>query len=160
MSLLAEEEKKKIEEEEEIRARIRLKFERKSPGLAGVLSTICPGLGQIYNGQLWKASLCLGVVLISLVMFIAGIVFIARGMPSKEAPLVFEESEVLEMDEEGMVIDQIAEQREPKNKQGDGMDIPRTPVVLIVIGTIGIIGGRNYSIKDAINTAKKINSSY
>lgn len=36
-----------------------------SPGLAAVLSTLIPGLGQIYNGQILKGLTVLGVQLVN-----------------------------------------------------------------------------------------------
>lgn len=159
MTLLTEEEKKKIEEEEETRARIRLKFEQKSSGVAGVLSSVCPGLGQIYNGQIGKASFCLTIIFISLLILTAGAVFQVKGMPTRERPVVIEESKPVEINEEGVVVDMEAEQ-EQEEKETTNDKKPATPIVLIVLGTIGITAGWNYSIKDAVKTAKRINSSY
>ncbi|MCX8082706.1 MAG: hypothetical protein N3D17_04855 [bacterium] len=159
---LNEDERKRIEEEEEIRTKIRLKYEQKSSGIAGVLSSVCPGLGQIYNGQVGKATLCIVVVLIGILLLSAGIYFQIKGMPVKGQPVaVMEQSEQVEMSEEGVIVEEKSEEVKgitPSEQKGEKK--PATPVVLIVVGTIGTLLGWNYSVKDAIRSAKKINTSY
>jgi hypothetical protein len=165
MAILNEEEKKRIEEEEEIRTKVRLRFEQKSSGIAGVLSSVCPGLGQIYNGQVGKASLYMSVVLIGILLLSAGIYFQVKGMPVKGKPVaVVEQSEEVEMTEEGIVVeeqetDKSVPKSAPASKEKKEKK-PATPVVLIIVGAAGCILGWNYSVKDAIRSAKKINTSY
>jgi hypothetical protein len=160
MAILGEEEKKRIEEDEEIRTKVRLRFEQKSSGIAGVLSSVCPGLGQIYNGQVGKASLYMSVVLIGILLLSAGIYFQVKGMPVKGKPVAtVEESESVEMTEEGVVVEK-KEAEKPVSSEQKKEKKPATPVVLIIIGAAGCILGWNYSVKDAIRSAKKINTSY
>jgi len=80
---LTDEEKNRIIEEEKVRLKIRLKYEQKSSGLAGVLSSVCPGLGQIYNGQFGKATSIGLTIIISIVLLSLGITFWVKGVPSK-----------------------------------------------------------------------------
>lgn len=159
MAVLTEEEKKKIEEEEKTRTHIRLQYEQKSSGLAGVLSSIIPGLGQVYNGQMGKASFFISVVLISLLILTAGIIFQIKGLPTKESPIpAIEESKPVEMNEEGGIIEEETEQEGETEKLNERK--PALPVALIILGLIGTVVGWNYSVKDAINTAKRINNSF
>ena len=170
MAFFTDEEKKKIEEKEEISARVYLKYEKKSSGAAGVLSSVCPGLGQVYNGQMGKASLCIAIVLIGLLLLSAGIFFQVKGMPVREKPgamieeAAFEAGEEVEISEEGVIIGAEtateAEQAAGNEAEQECERKPATPVVLMVLGAIGILGGWNYSVKDAIRTAKRINASY
>lgn len=44
---------------------------QRSPGLAAVASLLCPGLGQIYNGQVGKGAILIGLFLITLYTFLA-----------------------------------------------------------------------------------------
>jgi hypothetical protein len=162
MAFFGEEEKKKIEEEAEIRARIYLKYEKKSSGAAGVLSSVCPGLGQVYNGQIGKASLCIFIVLISLLILSAGILFQIKGMPTKENPVAIKTEEPVEMNEEGIVVEEeesAAEEQEAESEEKSEKK-STAPAVLIIIGALGTLAGWNYSVKDAIRSAKRINGSY
>ena len=157
---ILEEEKRRIEEEEELRTKVRLRFEQKSSGIAGVLSSVCPGLGQIYNGQVGKASLYMSVVLIGILLLSAGIYFQVKGMPVKGKPVAtVEESESVEMTEEGVIVEEKEAEKPVSSKQKKEKK-PATPVVLIIVGAAGCILGWNYSVKDAIRSAKKINTSY
>lgn len=160
MAILNEEERKRIEEEEEVRTKVRLKFEQKSSGIAGVLSSVCPGLGQIYNGQVGKASFCISVVLIGILLLSAGIYFQIKGMPVKGKTIAaVEQSQPVEMTEEGIIVEELEAKKDTSSEQTTEKK-PATPVVLIIIGTVGVLWGWNYSIKDAIRSAKKINTSY
>lgn len=155
---ILEEDRKRIEEEEEIREKVRLKFEKKSSGIAGVLSTACPGLGQIYNGQMGKATLLASIVLIGLILLSAGAYFQIKGIPVKGQSIVHSESfDTIEMTEEGMIV-------ETAGKSGvygvAAEKQPMTPVILMIAGTLVMLVGWNYSIKDAIKSAKQINRSY
>ncbi|MCM8833006.1 MAG: hypothetical protein NC816_03695, partial [Candidatus Omnitrophica bacterium] len=94
---LTDEEKNKIIEEEKLRLKIRLKYEQKSSGLSGVLSTICPGLGQIYNGQLGKASFIGLSIIISIVLLSLGITFWVKGVPQKGEKVGLTEEKQVEM---------------------------------------------------------------
>jgi hypothetical protein len=159
MSVLTDDEKKKIEEEEKTRVHIRLQCEQKSSGLAGVLSSIIPGLGQVYNGQMGKASFFISIILISLLILTAGIIFQIKGMPTRESPIpAIEESEPVEINEEGVIIEDEIGQEGETEQQNEKK--PALPVALIILGLIGTVAGWNYSVKDAVNTAKRINSSY
>lgn len=136
-----------------------MRFEQKSSGIAGVLSTVCPGLGQIYNGQMGKASFFMSVVIIGLLLLSAGIYFQIKGMPVKGQPATsVETSGTVEMTEEGVIVEEETQQPEPSAEVKEKK--PVTPIVLIVVGAIGMLAGWNFSVKDAINTAKKINTSY
>lgn len=44
---------------------------KRSPGLAAVASLLCPGLGQIYNGQVGKGAILIAVFLVVLYVFLA-----------------------------------------------------------------------------------------
>ncbi len=160
MAFFNDEEKKKIEEEAEIRARIYLKYEKKSSGAAGVLSSVCPGLGQVYNGQMGKASLFIFIVLVSLLVLSAGILFQIKGMPTKENPVAIEKEKPVEMNEEGMVIAEEEEAGEEQESEEKRDKKPAAPAVLIIIGALGTLAGWNYSVKDAVRSAKRINGSY
>ncbi|MBN1444501.1 MAG: hypothetical protein JW957_00135 [Candidatus Omnitrophica bacterium] len=162
MAFFTDEERKKIEEEAEIRARVYLKYEKKSSGAAGVLSSVCPGLGQAYNGQMGKASLCIFIVLISLLILSFGILFQIKGMPTKEEPVAIETQEPVEMDEEGIVITEEEESAGEQEAATEEKSEKKSaaPAVLIIIGALGTLCGWNYSVKDAIRTAKRINGSY
>ncbi len=164
MAFFSDEEKRKIQEEAEIQARVYLKYEKKSSGAAGVLSSVCPGLGQVYNGQIGKASLCIFIILVSLLLLSAGILFQIKGMPTKENPVAVETEEPVEMNEEGMVISEdeeesAAEEQEAKSGGKCGKK-PAAPAALIIIGALGTLAGWNYSVKDAVRSAKRINGSY
>jgi len=157
---ILEEEKRRIEEEEELRTKVRLRFEQKSSGIAGVLSSVCPGLGQIYNGQVGKASLYMSVVLIGVLLLSAGIYFQIKGMPVKGKQVaVIEQSEPVKMTEEGVVVEDKEGEKSVSSEQKKEKK-PATPVVLIIIGVAGCVLGWNCSVKDAVRTAKKINASY
>lgn len=159
---IPEDERKRIEEEEEIRMKVRLRFEQKSSGIAGVLSSVCPGLGQMYNGQMGKATLFMSVVLIGLLLLSAGIYFQVKGMPVKGQESVSTEISggTVEMTEEGVILEEgTSESSTPASQQVSSRK-PVTPVVLIIVGGIGMLAGWNYSIKDAISSAKRINTSY
>ena len=161
MAILNEEEKKRIEEEEEIRTKVRLRFEQKSSGIAGVLSSLCPGLGQIYNGQMGKASLFMGIVLIGILLLSGGIYFQVKGMPVKGKPVaVMEQTEEVEMTEEGVIVEEQETDKSVPASEEKKEKRPATPAVLIIIGAAGCVLGWNYSVKDAIRSAKRINSSY
>jgi len=107
------------------------------------------------------------MVLIGIILLSAGIYFQIKGMPTKGKPVaVIEQSEPVEMTEEGVVVEEATEEatekatedaassKQPKEKK------PATPIVLIIIGATGLLVGWNCSVKDAIRSAKKINISY
>lgn len=58
---LTDKQKRQIEMEEEYRFNVRRtlkpEYSSKNPTLAGVLSFLIPGLGQVYNGDVWKGIL-------------------------------------------------------------------------------------------------------
>lgn len=150
---LTDEEKNRIIEEEKIRIKLRLKYEQKSSGLAGVLSSVCPGLGQIYNGQFGKATSIALIIIISIVLLSLGITFWVKGVPSKGEKLgVIEKEEEVQMTEEGVVIE---EKKEEGKKEKEGK--PKSPYVLTIIGLVGLCYGWSYAVNDAIKTAKRLN---
>ena len=108
MGILTEEEKKRIAEEEEIRSQVHRKYEQKSSGVAGVLSTLCPGLGQVYNGQIGKASIFFFCFIVGLTVLSLGAVSIVKGPSSGSSFNVasgagISEEKPVEMSEEGIV---------------------------------------------------------
>jgi TM2 domain-containing membrane protein YozV len=150
---LTDEEKNRIIEEEKVRLKIRLKYEQKSSGLAGVLSSVCPGLGQIYNGQFGKATSIGLTIIISIVLLSLGITFWVKGVPSKGGKIsVIEENKPVQMTEEGVVIEEEAKET-PKAKESK----PKSPYILTVIGLVGLCYGWSFAVNDAIKTAKRLN---
>ncbi|MCM8818175.1 MAG: hypothetical protein NC915_01665 [Candidatus Omnitrophica bacterium] len=150
---LTEEEKNRIIEEEKLRVKTRLKYEQKSSGLAGVLSSICPGLGQIYNGSLRKAILIGLLIIISIIMLSLGITFQIKGVPAgKGKTSSIQEEKEFQITEEGVVIEKSEKEEEkiPQKK-------PKSPYLLTILGVMGLCYGWNYAIRDAIETAKKLN---
>ena len=154
MGVLSDEEKKRIIEEEELRAKIRRKYEQKSTGIAAVLSTICPGLGQIYNGQIGKGAIFFFIILISLSLIVTGITFWIKGVPGKESAGIMSEKPV-EITEEGIVI----EEEEEKEEEEEEEKVPGLAVALIIAGIIGLGLDGSFAVKDAIKTAKRLNES-
>jgi TM2 domain-containing membrane protein YozV len=152
---LTDEEKNRIIEEEKVRLKIRLKYEQKSSGLAGVLSSVCPGLGQIYNGQFGKATSIGLTIIISIVLLSLGITFWVKGVPSKGVGIsVIEENKPVQMTEEGVVIEEEAKEKEtPKAKESK----PKSPYILTIIGLVGLCYGWSFAVNDAIKTAKRLN---
>jgi len=162
---IPEEKRREIIEEEELRAKVRMKYEQKSSGIAGVLSSVVPGLGQIYNGQFGKGTFFSFTVLLGLILLSTGITFWVKGVPSfnrGETSIVqSEEEQTVQMDESGIIIEE--NQEEPKEKQKPQLkqiNIPKLPVSLTVVGFILLLSGWSFAIKDAIKTAKLLNLSY
>ena len=158
MGVLTDEEKKRIIEEEELRCKIRMKYEQKSSGIAGVLSGIVPGLGQLYNGQIGKAAFFGFIVLLSLILLSTGITFWIKGVPSKqkETSSIVSEEEPVQINEEGVVIEEESESEETEKEEKK--EVPKLPAVLTIVGLAGIGFGWSYSVKDAIKTAKRLNT--
>ncbi|MCD6221196.1 hypothetical protein J7K25_03455 [bacterium] len=160
---IPEEKRREIIEEEELRAKVRLKYEQKSSGIAGVLSTVVPGLGQIYNGQFGKGTFFSFTVLLGLILLSTGITFWVKGTPSfnREGTSIVqsEEEQPIQMDESGVVIEE--NQKEPEEKpQLKQVNIPKLPASLTLGGLILLLSGWSFAIKDAIKTAKLLNISY
>ena len=157
---IPEEKRREIIEEEEIRAKVRLKYEQKSSGIAGVLSSVVPGLGQIYNGQFGKGAFFSFIVLVGLFLLSTGITFWVKGTPSfkREVTSIVQsgEEQPVQIDESGVVIEEN-QKEEPQLKQGN---IPKLPVSLTLCGFILLLSGWSFAIKDAIKTAKLLNISY
>ncbi|MCM8784740.1 MAG: DUF5683 domain-containing protein [Candidatus Omnitrophica bacterium] len=153
---LTDEEKNKIIEEEKLRLKIRLKYEQKSSGLSGVLSSICPGLGQIYNGQFWKATFIGLSIIISIVLLSLGITFWVKGVPQKGEKVSITEEKQVEMTEEGVVIEEEVEKNKGK-KEEKRESKPKSPYILTILGVIGLCYTWNYAVKDAIKTSQKLN---
>lgn len=150
--VFSDEERKKIEEEEKIRIKIRLKYEQKSSGLAGVLSAVCPGLGQIYNGQFGKSTAIGSTILIGLILLSLGITFMIKGVPYKGEKTGLVKEEQIEMSEEGVIIEESKEKEEKSSERK-----PLSPYILTILGVVSICYGWSYGVKDAIRSAKKIN---
>ena len=160
---IPEEKRREIIEEEELRAKVWLKYEQKSSGIAGVLSTVVPGLGQIYNGQFGKGTFFSFTVLLGLILLSTGITFWVKGTPSfnREGTSIVqsEEEQPIQMDESGVVIEE--NQKEPEEKpQLKQVNIPKLPASLTLGGLILLLSGWSFAIKDAIKTAKLLNISY
>lgn len=171
MGILNEEEKARIIEEEEIRASVRRKYEQKSSGAAAVLSTLCPGLGQVYNGQFGKGALFFIIVVVGLVLFLWGLIGTIKelrafaggpqvGMISEGAGLSSEEA--VPLTEEGVVVEEVEKEQKAQaegKKQEESISkyIPKKYVILTLVGLIHMAGGAGTAIKDAIKTAKRIN---
>jgi len=157
---IPEERKSEIIEEEEIRAKVRLKYEQKSSGIAGVLSSVVPGLGQIYNGQFGKGAFFSFIVLVGLILLSTGITFWVKGTPSFKregiSTVQSEEEQTIQIDESGVIIEENQEEK-PQLKQ---RNIPKLPVFLTLCGFILLLSGWSFAIKDAIKTAKLLNISY
>jgi len=161
---IPEEKRKEIIEEEEIRAKVWLKYEQKSSGIAGVLSSVVPGLGQIYNGQFGKGAFFSFTVLLGLLLLSAGITFWVKGTPSlnrEETSIVqSEEEQTIQMDESGIIIEESQKEQPKQKPQQKQMNIPKLPASLTLAGLILFLSGWSFAIKDAIKTAKLLNISY
>ena len=166
MGFLNEEEKKRIREEEEVRNQVRRKYEQKSSGVAGVLSTLCPGLGQVYNGQIGKASLFFFCFIVGLIALSLGAVTLVKG-PSSGASFnvvnsvgVSEEKPV-EMNAEGVVpeaVDVEATQPAPgTEKVSKEQKTVIKALALTGLGAIIAILTVLFAIRDAIRTARRKN---
>ena len=171
MGILSEEEEKKIAEEEEVRSRVRRKHEQKSSGVAGVLSTLCPGLGQVYNGQIGKASIFFFCFIVGLTVLFMGAITLVKG-PSSSASFniasnagVSEETPVA-MSEEGVVPEEVdTSVMQPEQEQqapaGEKMNKGQKAVVKALaktgLGAIIAILAVLFAIRDAILTAKRKN---
>mgnify|MGYP001341667483 CR=1 FL=1 len=152
---LTEEEKNRIIEEEKVRLKVRLKYEQKSSGIAGVLSSICPGLGQIYNGQFGKATFIGVIIIISIALLSFGITFWVKGVPARgEKSSLSVETEV-QMTEEGVVIEESEQQKEGQKEKKEKK--AKSPYIMTILGVIGICGAWSYAVKDSIKTAKRLN---
>lgn len=55
------------------------------------------------------------------------------------------------MTEEGVVIEEEKEKEKPQTSK------PKSPYILTIIGLIGLCYTWSYAVKDAVNTAKKLN---
>ncbi|MGB9641803.1 MAG: hypothetical protein ACP5JO_07120 [Candidatus Ratteibacteria bacterium] len=173
MGMLNEEEKAKIIEEEEIRASVRRKYEQKSSGIAAVLSTLCPGLGQVYNGQFGKGALFFITVVVGLVLFIWGLVgtikelrAFAGGhqMSTVSEGTGISSEEPVPLTEEGVVVEEVEKEKkaQEQGKQQKAEEsitkyIPKRYVAFTLIGIVLMVGGAGIAVKDAIKTAKRIN---
>ena len=171
MGFMSEEDKKRIAEEEEIRSQVRRKYEQKSSGVAGVLSTLCPGLGQVYNGQIGKASLFFFCFIVGLTVLSLGATTLVKG-PSSGASFNITSStgisqeKPVEMNEEGVVPGEVdAKVTQP----GQTQPAPETEKVskeqkavikaltLSGLGAIIAILTALFAIRDAIRIARRKN---
>ena len=171
MGFLGEEDKKRIAEEEEIRSQVRRKYEQKSSGVAGVLSTLCPGLGQVYNGQIGKASLFFFCFIVGLTVLSLGAITLVKG-PSSSASFNIasstgiSEAKPVEMNAEGIVPEEI---NTGVTQPGQAQQAPETEKVsreqktvikalaLTGLGAILAILTVLFAIRDAIRTARRKN---
>ncbi len=154
MSQFTEKEKQRIIEEEELRASVRKKHEQKSSGLATVFSTVCPGMGQVYNGQLGKGTVFFLVALVSLILLVLGIVGLVRGATGVGTPGFLAEEEALEMTEEGLVIG-----AEEYLDSPSGIPLPMRDIVLVIVGLLGLGFARDFSVRDALKNARRLNEA-
>jgi len=161
---IPEEKRREIIEEEEIRAKVRLKYEQKSSGIAGVLSSVVPGLGQIYNGQFGKGAFFSFIVLLGLLLLSTGITFWVKGTPSSKSEgtsiVQSEEEQPVQMDESGVIIEEGQKEEQEEKPQLKQVNIPKLPASLTLGGLILLLSGWSFAIKDAIKTAKLLNISY
>lgn len=161
---IPEEKRREIIEEEEIRAKVRLKYEQKSSGIAGVLSSVVPGLGQIYNGQFGKGAFFSFIVLLGLLLLSTGITFWVKGTPSFKSEgtsiVQSEEEQPVQMDESGIIIEEGQKEEQEEKPQLKQVNIPKLPASLTLGGLILLLSGWSFAIKDAIKTAKLLNISY
>ncbi|MFH2069339.1 MAG: hypothetical protein ABII89_07780 [Candidatus Omnitrophota bacterium] len=171
MGFLNEEDKKRIAAEEEIRNQVRRKYEQKSSGVAGVLSTLCPGLGQVYNGQIGKASLFFFCFIFGLTILFLGAITLVKG-PSSGASFSMisdtgiSEDRPVEMNEEGIVPEEVGVE---VTQPGQVQQAPETEKVskeqqtvikaltLTGLGAIVAILTVLFAIRDAIRTAHRKN---
>jgi TM2 domain-containing membrane protein YozV len=170
MGVLNEQEKNRIIEEEAVRAQVRRKYEQKSSGAAGVLSTICPGLGQIYNGQFGKGSAFFLVVLVGLVLFCYGIVLFVKKDTATTMKIATDmgvvKSAPVEMNEDGIVLGETEKQDEPAPAQTSGetpktnplKQLPKKATAITLIGLIMMAEGAHQAVRDAIKTSQRLNS--
>ncbi|MFA5394271.1 MAG: hypothetical protein WC081_07030 [Candidatus Ratteibacteria bacterium] len=172
MGFLSEEDKKEIAEEEEIRSQVRRKYEQKSSGVAGVLSTLCPGLGQIYNGQIGKASFFFFCFIIGLSVLSLGAVTLVKG-PSSGASFNIASSagitqaKPVEMNEEGIVPGEIntemtqagqaAQPTSETKKVGKEQKAVIKALALTGLGAIFAILTVFFAFRDAVQTARRKN---
>ena len=166
MGFLSEEEKKRIVEEEEIRSRVHRKYEQKSSGVAGVLSTLCPGLGQVYNGQIGKASLFFFCFIFGLTVLFLGTITLVK-KPSSGASFniassaVVSEEKPVEMNADGVVPEEIgavATQPAPgTEKVSKEQKTVIKALALTGLGAIIAILTVLFAIGDAIRTARRKN---
>lgn len=170
MGIIAEEEKKRIAEEEEIRCQVRRKYEQKSSGVAAVLSTVCPGMGQVYNGQIGKASVFFLCFVIGLTILSLGSVTLVKGPSSSSSFNITGSASVLpekpvEMNEEGIIpeaVDTGAVQNQTQQKAGtEKLSREQKSVIkalaMVGLGAIVAILAILFAIRDAILTAKRKN---
>ena len=120
-----------------------------------MLSSICPGLGQIYNGQFGKAS-SIGVsIIISLILLSLGITFWIKGVPQKGEKISVTEEKTIEMTDEGVILEEIEKDEGKKEEKKETK--AKLPYVLTILGVIGLACSWSYAVKDAIKIAKRLN---
>lgn len=153
MGNLSEAEKKRIVEEEELRAQVRKRHETASPGLAAVLSAVCPGLGQVYNLQLKKGSAYFLLAFASIILLVLGIAGMIRATAASGDPGLLAEEESLIMTDDGVVLD-------AERFEGPMADVPRPGrnLAFLLIGLVGYGLSRHFSVSDALRTARRANS--
>jgi TM2 domain-containing membrane protein YozV len=150
-----------------------------------VLSTLCPGLGQVYNGQVGKGASFFLVVLIGLGVLCWGIMGIMKAkqmMPgagtvsvaSESASVIpgVSKSTPVEMNEDGVVAGEEQKAKEEEAKQQAEGQKPQEQVPLtgeqktaakalayVVLGALVMVAGGYAAVKDAIRTARRKNEA-
>ena len=171
MGFLSEEDKKKIAEEEEFPSQVRRKYEQKSSGVAGVLSTLCPGLGQVYNGQIGKASFFFFCFIVGLTVLCLGATTLVKGSSSGASFNIassagISEEKPVEMNEEGIVPGEVdtgvtqpgqTQQAPETEKVSKEQKAVIKALALTGLGAIFAILTVLFAIRDAIRTARRKN---
>lgn len=173
MGFLNEEEKKKIVEEEEVRSQVRRKYEQKSSGIAGVLSTLCPGMGQVYNGQIGKASLFFFCFIVSIAVLCLGIIgVVKKSSPGASFSMAssagISEEEPVQMSPEGVVAGEVATTETAAAEQPAAPETGKiskeqkaviNSLAMIGLGAVLALFTVLFAISDAIRTARRKNQA-
>lgn len=161
---LNEEEKNRIIEEEEIRCKVRRKHEQKSSGVSAVLSFICPGLGQVYNGQIIKGGFFLLMVLIGLTLLVYGTIYMVKPATAVNvsAALSTSNEQPVQTNDEGMVVEEMQKSETDLKKEDKAPTKEEKKVtkglLLTVIGLVLMIGGDYVAVKNAIRVSTNKNA--
>ncbi len=169
--MLSEEEKRRIIEEEELRNQVRRKYEQKSSGIAAVLSTLCPGLGQVYNGQIGKGATFFLIFIIGITILSLGATNLVKGPSSSMsfniAAGAISSEEPVEMTEEGIVLEEMATESTMKVESSkeagvaEGISKEQKAVIkalfITLVGAVIMVVSVFLAIRDAIRTAQRKN---
>jgi len=150
---------------------VRRSYEQKSSGAAAVLSTVCPGLGQVYNGQIGKGAGFFLIVLTGLCVLSWGVMLMVKmpgGSSVTIAAAAVSRPEPVEMNEEGIVAEEAEEMakeeaappEQPKAEEPSKEEKrARNGLVFAGAGALLMIGGAYFAVRDAIRTAKRLNAA-